>query len=132
MNEKAVLFIDGASSGNPGPAAIGAVLKKGGVSNEFSKYIGIATNNVAEYLSLTYGLQQALFCGIKGIVVKTDSQLLANQINGSYKVKNENLRIFYDLNKHLISAFDSFEIEYIPRSQNDHADRLASLAISNR
>lgn len=132
MNEKAVLFIDGASSGNPGPAAIGVVLNKGSFSDEFSKYIGIATNNVAEYLSLTYGLQRALFCGIKEIVVKTDSQLLANQINGSYKVKNENLKIFHDLNKHLISAFGSFKIEYIPRSQNEHADKLASLAISNR
>jgi len=130
MNEQAVLFIDGASSGNPGPAAIGIVLKIGTIENKLSKYIGAATNNTAEYLSLTYGLQEALFRGVKKITVKTDSQLLANQINGTYKIKNKNLKIFYDLNKHLISAFNFFEIIHIPRSANGPADKLASLALN--
>lgn len=129
MSESAVVFIDGASSGNPGPAAIGVVLKKGRLKKELSKYIGVATNNTAEYLALTYGLQEALFQGIKRIVVKTDSQLLVNQISGLYKIKNKNLRIFYDLNKHLISAFSSFKIVYVPRSQNKLADKLAYLAL---
>lgn len=129
MNKAAELFIDGASSGNPGPAAIGVVLRSGRLKKELSKYIGVATNNVAEYLALTYGLTICLFCGVKKIVVKTDSQLLANQINGIYKIKNKNLRIFYDLNKYLISAFSFFKIEYVPRSQNKLADKLACLAL---
>jgi ribonuclease HI len=129
MSDKAILFIDGASSGNPGPSGVGIVLKRGKIKKEFSRYIGITTNNVAEYLSLTYGLQEALFQGIKKIVVKTDSELLANQIKGLYKIKNKNLRIFYDLNRHLISGFSSFKIEYVPRGQNKLADKLASEAI---
>lgn len=129
MSKIAELFIDGASSGNPGPAAIGVILKSGRLRKELSKYIGVATNNVAEYLALTYGLTICLFCGEKKIVVKTDSQLLANQINGIYKIKNKNLRIFYDLNKYLISAFSFFKIEYVPRSQNKPADKLACLAL---
>ncbi|MFH1857097.1 MAG: ribonuclease HI family protein [Candidatus Omnitrophota bacterium] len=132
MSERAVLFVDGACSGNPGPAGVGFVLKKGESNKEFSKYIGIATNNVAEYLSLTYGLQEAIFSGIKEIEVKSDSQLLVNQINGLYKIRNENLRIFFDLNKHLISAFKSFKIEYVPREYNKEADKLASGAVINR
>lgn len=129
QSETAVLFVDGASNGNPGKAAVGVFLEKGAFKKEFSKYIGIATNNIAEYVSLIYGLQLAFFYSLKKIRVYTDSQLLANQINGLFKIKDKNLKIFYDLNKQLISFFDFFEIIHVPREKNKVADKLAAAAI---
>lgn len=125
--ERAEIFIDGACLGNPGPAGIGVVIKDGGKDpiRELSKFIGETTNNVAEYLALVYALQEALLLGYEKVSVKSDSELLVKQLDGSYKVRQPNLRLFHDLAVHLRRGFKDCSIEHIPRSKNAHADALA-------
>ncbi|MBI3011831.1 MAG: ribonuclease HI family protein [Candidatus Omnitrophica bacterium] len=139
------VYIDGASHGNPGPAGVGIVFMDCSVGcgasgadgkpqplRQFSKYVGETTNNVAEYLALIYALQEALQQGYTALTVKTDSELLARQINGAYKVRHAHLRLFHDLALHLAQGFRAFSILHIPRSQNRLADRLAGQAVTMR
>jgi ribonuclease HI len=95
----------------------------------FSKYLGETTNNVAEYLALIYALQEALQKGYTSLTVKTDSELLARQVNGQYKVRDARLRLFHDLVLHLVRGFHSCQVQHIPRTQNRLADRLAGQAV---
>src|SRR3989338_2057883 len=116
------MYIDGASEGNPGKAGIGVVIcEEAQVIKNLSKFIGQATNNVAEYAALIFALQEALMQGATNVEIKTDSQLLANQINKRYKVKNTNLKLFFEQAQHLISGFENFKIDYIPRTMNKGA-----------
>ena len=139
------VYIDGASHGNPGPAGVGVVFMDCAAGRdprgaegeprpirEFSKYVGETTNNVAEYLALIYALQEALQQGYSALTVKTDSELLARQISGAYKVRHAQLRLFHDLALHLAQGFRSFSIAHIPRLQNRFADRLAGQAVRQR
>ena len=125
-------YIDGASHGNPGPAGIGVVFVDGTASplHEFSKPVGQTTNNVAEYLALLYALQEGLRQGITALTIKTDSELLARQIAGRYKVREPQLRLLYDLASHLMTAYSRCEVQHVPRTQNKAADRLAGRAAS--
>ena len=124
------LFIDGASKGNPGPAGIGVVIcQDGEVIRNLSFYIGEATNNIAEYSALIYGLQEALILKAEGVRVNTDSQLLYRQIKREYKVKDLRILNLYSQATHLVSAFSDFEINLIPRKDNRGADKLANLNI---
>jgi len=124
------LFIDGASQGNPGEAGVGVVIcNNGEVIKNFSKPIGATTNNVAEYYALIYGLQEALFLQAREVIVNTDSELLAKQLNKDYKVKNASLKPLFAQAQHLLSGFSSFRINQIPRTQNKGADKLATKAI---
>ncbi len=127
-------YIDGASRGNPGPAGVGVVLinAQTGATHEFSKSIGETTNNVTEYLALLCAMQEALRLGCRGLTVKTDSQLLARQITGVYRVRNVQLRRLHDLIMQLRKAYRRFEITHIPRTQNRSADRLAGQAARGR
>ncbi len=129
--ETLTVYTDGGARGNPGPAAIGVILfnEKGQVVAEVSKYIGQATNNVAEYLAVVYALQEALCRKARRVVIKTDSQLIARQITGKYKVKDQNLLKFRDLILHLFQGFDKVEIHEIPREENNKADDLVNKAI---
>jgi len=126
--------IDGASLGNPGPAGIGVVLtdSRGSPIVQLSKYLGETTNNVAEYLALLYALQEAQRRGIRRLTVKTDSELLAKQLNGDYKVRDNTLRLFHDLARQWMQAFEQCLVEHISRTQNTQADRLASDAVESR
>lgn len=124
------IYIDGASEGNPGKSGVGAIIcEDGQVVKNISKYIGEATNNVAEYLALIFALQEALMSRASDVIVKTDSELLCNQINKNFKVKSSNLKVFFEQAQHLISGFDRFKIEHIPRTANKGADKLATKAI---
>ena len=125
------MYIDGASRGNPGPAAVGVLILNGADRpvRQFGKYLGQTTNNVAEYLALIYGLQEALRLNVASIAVKTDSELLARQINGQYRVRDAQLRLFYDLAMELLRGFQRSTVEHIPRELNRQADRLAAEAI---
>jgi ribonuclease HI len=125
------IYIDGASHGNPGPAGVGVVFvdKNAKPILKFARSIGETTNNVAEYLALIYALQEALQHGYSAVAVKTDSELLARQVNGQYKVRNAQLRLFHDLAVHLMRGFSQCTIEHIPRAQNTLADRLAGDAL---
>jgi ribonuclease HI len=128
------IYIDGASRGNPGPAGIGFVVldKKNKGESEFCKYIGETTNNIAEYVALVYALQTALLSNLKEVRIKSDSELLVNQLNGKYKVKNSFLRIFFEQFLHLKSGFQVLAVEQIPRQENQKADLLANRAIDER
>ncbi len=124
------IYIDGASKGNPGPSGIGVVIcKDGSTIKNIAEYIGNATNNIAEYTALIYGLQEAIMLRADTIKINTDSQLLYRQVNKIYKIKNPNIRGLYNQAAHLICAFKGFSINYIPRKNNRCADKLANIAI---
>ena len=130
LQTKYDIYVDGASQGNPGESGIGAIIcKDNNVVKNISQYIGITTNNVAEYVALIYGLQEALIQNIKNININTDSELLYKQLKGEYKVKDGALKIFNGIIKHILSGFEKSEITHIPREKNKGADKLATLAI---
>ena len=130
----AEVSIDGASLGNPGPAGIGVVFHDGtgGIVCQLSKYLGQATNNVAEYLAFLYALEEARARGMTRLMVKTDSELLARQMTGSYQVRDATLRLFHDLALHMMRRFERCEIHHVPRELNQQADRLAGRAAKSR
>ena len=124
------IFTDGACSGNPGPAGIGVVISQNGqVIKRISKFIGEATNNLAEYTALIYALQEALVLKASEIKVSTDSELLYHQIKGRYKIKNEKLKNLFDQVQHLSRGFKRIDFERVPREENQEADRLATQAV---
>lgn len=125
------IYSDGGSRGNPGPAAVGVVLKdtKGHIVEEVSRTIGIATNNVAEYLGAIYGLQEAMYRKASHVVLHLDSQLVARQLKGEYKVKDQDMRKFCDLALNLFRGFGKVEIVEIPREMNKEADALVNRAL---
>ncbi len=124
------LFIDGACSGNPGEAGIGVmIVERDKVIKNISQAIGSATNNIAEYTALIYGLQEALILRADKIRVHTDSELLYNQIRGTYKIKNENLKFLHLQVKHLLGGFKTIKMKLVPREENRKADALATKAI---
>ena len=126
------VFIDGASSGNPGKAGIGYLIYKGEtLIKKGSFYLGITTNNFAEYMALIFSLIEVLNLKEKSCWVYSDSQLLCEQINGNFKVKNKNLYPLYILCKHIISFFEQFKITHISRRKNKEADRLAKQIIKS-
>jgi len=127
------MYIDGASQGNPGQAGIGVIIYHGDkIIKNKSKYIGITTNNVAEYMALIFGLHEALFQKIATIEVNSDSELLCKQIIGEYKVKDDTLKLLYHLVKHLLSGFKAVKVVNIARENNKSADKLATEAIEKR
>jgi ribonuclease HI len=123
--------IDGGSRGNPGPAAYAVVISAadGARMVSLSKYLGHTTNNVAEYEGLLAALGYALEHNHRRLRVITDSELMARQINGQYKVKNPNLKVLYGRARDLIAQFDAFSIEHVRREHNREADRLANEAM---
>ncbi len=127
------VFIDGASKGNPGPSGIGIVIvdKDKRKEKSISRYIGETTNNISEYLAFIYALQEILPLGIKNITVKSDSQLLIKQLKGEFKVKDRNIKFFFDIAKHLVEKFANVNLIHIGRNENSQADRLASKAAGN-
>lgn len=128
---KVIVHIDGASRGNPGPAAYGVVMETvdGSRLAAFSGYLGKTTNNVAEYQGLLAALEHALSKGYSRIYVQTDSELLALQIKGVYRVKNAGLKPLWEQVRQLIARLESFSIEHVLRERNREADRLANLAL---
>jgi queuosine biosynthesis protein QueD len=126
-----VLWTDGASRGNPGPAATGFVIldADGAEVAAGGRYLGIATNNVAEYEAVLEGLRAALELGLRSLDVRLDSELVVRQLSGRYKVKDEKLKPLHRAAVELIDAFEAVEIVHVPRERNEHADALANEAI---
>jgi ribonuclease HI len=126
-----LLMVDGAARGNPGDAGCGAVIldRNGTVVKELSRYLGHATNNVAEYEGLLMGLEALLRLGKKRIRVQSDSQLLVRQLNGEYRVKDEKLKALFQKAMSLLRQFDAYRILHVPRELNKLADRLANKGI---
>jgi len=127
--DTAYAWIDGASSGNPGPAGAGVIIKKGGVViGEWKKYLGHATNNVAEYSSFILALEKSLQLGIEKLLVYTDSELLYRQFIGVYKVRNPGIKKLFKRVDDLRGKFKKLRVEHIPRERNTEADKLARQA----
>jgi ribonuclease HI len=128
---RAIAHSDGASRGNPGPAAYGCVYstEKGTVLCAEGATIGNATNNVAEYRGAIAALKRLRDWGVERITLRLDSQLVAYQLDGSYRVKSEGLKALHTEAVGLLGSFTSVRIEYLPRKQNALADQLANLAL---
>jgi ribonuclease HI len=126
-----VVNIDGASRGNPGPAGIGVMIKEenGRVERELSKYIGEATNNVAEYEALLLALREVGSLKPAEVRILSDSELLVRQIEGTYRVKNFRLALLHSQAQDLIRTIPSFRIEHVGRELNHRADALANRGI---
>lgn len=124
------IYVDGGSRGNPGPAGAGAVISSG--SKEIcsiSQFIGIATNNIAEYTGLVLALEKALELGLTHVQVYMDSELVVKQMNGQYRVKNAGLLPLFQKSRQFASQFASFKIDHVRRESNKVADRLANQAM---
>jgi ribonuclease HI len=126
-----LLHVDGGARGNPGPAAIGAVVSTpdGDVLEEAAARIGEATNNVAEYRALLLGLERARALGATEVEVINDSELVARQLQGAYKVKHAGLRPLYDQAMEALEGFERWSVRSVPREQNAHADGLVNTAL---
>ncbi|MFH1690502.1 MAG: ribonuclease HI family protein [Candidatus Eisenbacteria bacterium] len=126
-HDEVVIYTDGASKGNPGPAGAGGVIltPSGETIEEFREHLGQTTNNVAEYEAVRIGLVRALALGARRVTVRLDSELVSNQLTGRYKVKDAKLLDRYLEVVQLLSRLDSVRFETIPREKNDRADRLA-------
>jgi len=130
---KLVVHVDGGSRGNPGPAAAGAVVSSpdGEIVDEASELLGVATNNVAEYRGLLLGLARARALGATEVEVVNDSELIAKQVNGAYKVKHAAMRPLYLAALAALREFDSWSIRSVPREQNADADALVNQALDS-
>lgn len=128
------LVIDGASRGNPGPAAAGVLLRdpEGVILVEEGRALGPRTNNQAEYQALLIGLREAALLGARRIRVRSDSQLLVRQMRGEYRVKNAALQALYAKARGLARNFDAFEIVWARREEVAQADALANAALRRR
>ena len=128
---KLVVHVDGGSRGNPGPAAAGAVLRTpdGELVAEASQTIGRATNNVAEYRALLLGLERARELGATVVEVVNDSELIAKQITGRYKVKHVDMKPLHAEALRALAGFERWSIRSVPRAQNAEADALVNAAL---
>jgi ribonuclease HI len=123
--------IDGGSRGNPGPAAYGVVIRdpRGEVIARLKKYIGRATNNVAEYYGLIAALDYAQSHAIRALHIESDSELLVKQMRGQYRVKSPELRPLFERARKMSQSFESFRIDHVYREKNAQADALANEAL---
>ena len=128
-----IAHVDGGSRGNPGPAAYGVYIEtpQGKAVTAFSKFIGRTTNNFAEYRGLLAALDYALSHGYPRLRVLTDSELMARQVAGRYKVRSPDLKPLFEQAQAMISQLQSFSIRHVYREQNREADRLANSAMDN-
>jgi ribonuclease HI len=128
---KLVVHVDGGSRGNPGPAAAAAVVSTPGgeVLDGAHRLLGVATNNVAEYRALLFGLERARALGATEVDVINDSELVARQVNGIYKVKHPEMRPLHLEAMAALRSFDSWTVRSVPRSENAAADALVNQAL---
>jgi ribonuclease HI len=126
-----VLHADGGSRGNPGPAGAGAVLTTadGEEVAGLSRFLGTATNNVAEYQALIMGLEEARRRGCRELEVRLDSELIVRQLSGRYRVKSPHLKPLYDRARELLAGFGRVRVSHVAREHNQKADRLANQAM---
>jgi ribonuclease HI len=128
---KVIVHVDGGARGNPGPAAAACVIasSEGEPLGERTQLLGVATNNVAEYRALLLGLQSARELGAREVEVVGDSELIAKQVQGLYKVKNDALRTLHREAIDALGAFDRWSIRTVPRARNAEADALVNAAL---
>jgi ribonuclease HI len=126
-----ILHVDGGARGNPGPAAIGIVIStpEDEILQEISQTIGQATNNVAEYRAVLYGLERARDLGATEVELIGDSELVARQLSGAYKVKHPAMKSLHQRAIGLLQGFDGWSIRTVPRAENADADALVNQAL---
>ncbi len=126
-----IVNVDGGARGNPGPAAIGVVVSdaEGNVLDELAEPIGVATNNVAEYRALLRGIEWALGLGADELEIVNDSELVARQLTGAYKVKHPSMKPLYQEAVAALRPLKSWRIRSVPRAQNARADELVNRAL---
>ena len=134
MEETLTLEFDGGARGNPGPAGIGVVVRArdGTELVTLGRYIGRATNNVAEYRALITALQKAKELGARRVAIRGDSELVVKQMTGEYRVRNEALRGLYEEAQSLLRQFEHATIDHNYRNRNALADKLANLAMDRQ
>jgi ribonuclease HI len=128
---KLVVHVDGGARGNPGPAAAAAVLSTpdGEIVDEAHEVLGVATNNVAEYRGLLLGLRRARELGADEVEVVNDSELVAKQVNGLYKVKHPDMKPLHAEARAALREFARWSVRSVPRAQNADADALVNQAL---
>lgn len=128
---KAILYSDGAARGNPGPAGAGAVLldADGHVIAELTKFLGVATNNVAEYTAFIIGLEEAKRRGVDDLDARMDSLLVVEQMRGRWRIKHPNMKPLALRAGELFASFPKRTIAHVPREENTIADALSNRAI---
>ncbi len=128
---KVLVNVDGGARGNPGPAAIAAVVRdaKGAILEERHERIGRASNNVAEYRALLLGIERAAALGASALELVGDSELIVRQVNGEYKVKDPRLRELHAEVRRALAGFEEWSIRHVRRERNAEADRLVNEAL---
>ena len=129
-----LIHTDGAARGNPGPAGAGAILRdhEGRVVAEIAEPLGRATNNVAEWTAVRLALEEACRLGATHVDLRMDSELVARQITGIYRVKHPDLKPIHSSVMALLSGLHGYTVGHVPRELNRDADRLSNVAIDGR
>ncbi len=129
-----IVYTDGASRGNPGPASIGVHItdKNGKSIQEISEYLGEGTNNFAEYSAVIKALELSIEHKVSNILIRSDSELLVKQLNGEYKVKSKSIIGLYKKVKELLLKIEHYGFEHVRRENNTKADSLANMALDER
>ncbi len=127
-----LIYTDGAARGNPGPAGAGAILrdvKTGEALAEIAQFLGVRTNNYAEWTAVELALEEALRLGATHVDLRLDSELVARQISGRYRVKHPDLKPIHAHVMSLLGRFAGYTVGHVPRELNKEADRLSNVAI---
>ena len=134
LKNKAVIYTDGGSRGNPGPSALGIVIEdeRGKILEEHSHYLGEATNNQAEYEAIIFALQKAKQLKIRELEIRTDSELIGKQLLGEYKIKDSDLQPLFIKAWNLRLDYDKVDIKVISREQNKKADKLVNQELDSK
>jgi ribonuclease HI len=130
-----LIHTDGAARGNPGPAGLGAVLRdatSGETVAELARFLGVRTNNYAEWTAVEAALEEALRLGATEVDLRMDSELVARQISGRYRVKHPDLKPIYARVMAMLGRLRGYSVGHIPRELNHDADRLSNVAIDER
>lgn len=130
-----LIHTDGAARGNPGPAGLGAVLRdasSGEIVAELARFLGIRTNNYAEWTAVEAALEEALRLGATEVDLRMDSELVARQISGRYRVKHADLKPIHARVMAMLGRLGGYSVGHIPRELNRDADRLSNVAIDER
>jgi ribonuclease HI len=129
-----IIYTDGGARGNPGPAAAGGVIAAadGTLVAEISEYIGVATNNVAEYRALILTLRRAIDEGCRIVDVRMDSELVVRQLEGKYRVKDAKMRPLHAAAVALLAQFERADVRHVPRGENKVADKLVNAVLDAR
>jgi ribonuclease HI len=134
-HRRILIYTDGAARGNPGPAGLGAILRDaetGAVLVELARFLGIRTNNYAEWTAVEEALREALSLGAGQVDLRMDSELVARQITGRYRVRHPDLKPIHARVMAMLGQLNGYTVGHVPRELNKDADRLSNVAIDER